>query len=176
MPIKLPDALRMYEAAILEALSEPLLKTWDEEEKFAEAAQPEAIGRVLIDAIHEHLVNAQIGYLYREEISKGGATVWAQASKVGGKLAHFSHLDFLIEVNWTWWNQLEPAQRVALIDHELTHCERRETDDGESYGIAPHDLEEFNSIARRWGMWRPSMAHFANALGDGQQRGLFPHD
>lgn len=174
--LALPDILREHQSELAEALSEPLFKNWDEEEKFHEAVQPAAIGRVLIRAIHEHLVNAKIGYLYREKIERRGQLVWAQVSKAGGKLAYFSDLDFLVEVNWTQWNALDPARRVALMDHELTHCERHETDAGEKYVIAPHDLEEFNSIARRWGSWRPQIAHFSNALGYGQQLGLFTHD
>lgn len=173
---KLPESLRTSQDLIAAALRTPILKTWDDELKFVEAEQPRAIARAIIPALHEHLINAKIGYLYRKEINRRGMTVWAQASKAGGKLAYFSELDFLIEVNWTWWNNLEPAQRVALMDHELTHCEREETDDGEKYVIRPHDLEEFNSIARRWGSWRPSMAQFAFALGEGQQIGIFPHD
>jgi len=103
--------------------------------------------------------------------------VWAQASKVTGKLHHYSRLDFLIEVNWTKWASLSPARRLALIDHELTHCSREETDDGETkYVLLPHDIEEFHSIVRRWGAWRPQLADFANAMGEGQQLGLFTHD
>lgn len=177
MPVlQLPDVLRVYQDEIAEALRVPVLKTWDEEDKFRTADQPAAIGRVLIRAIHDHLANARIGYLYREKIERRGQLVWAQASKAGGKLAYFSELDFLIEVNWTQWNSLDPARRLALMDHELTHCERHEADDGEKYVIGPHDLEEFNSIARRWGSWRPSIAHFSNALGHGQQLGFFTHD
>lgn len=174
--LQLPDVLREFQPDIAAALATPLLKSWDEEEKFHDAEQPAAIARVLIRAIHHHLANARIGYLFREKIERRGQLVWAQVSKAGGKLAYFSELDFLMEVNWTQWTSLDPARRVALIDHELTHCERQETDAGEKYVIAPHDLEEFNSIARRWGSWRPSIAHFSNALGYGQQIGLFTHD
>lgn len=174
--LQLPDILREYQDDLAQALRAPLLRSWDETEKFHEAEQPAAVGRVLIKAIHTHLANARIGYLYREKIERRGMLVWAQVSKAGGKLGYFSDLDFLMEINWTQWIALDQARRVALIDHELTHCEREETDAGEKYVVAPHDLEEFNSIARRWGSWRPSIAHFSNALGTGQQLGLFTHD
>lgn len=173
---RMPDALRVHQDAIIQALATPALMTWDEEEAYAEADQPAAIGRALVRALHPHLENAEIGYLYRETIKTRGAVVWAQASKVGGKLRHFSHLDFLIEVNWTKWNLLKPPRRVALMDHELTHCGIEETKDGEKYVLVPHDIEEFDSIARRWGVWRPQLATFAHALGEGQQLGLFVHD
>lgn len=173
---KMPDALRVHQDAIASALLVHSLQTWDEEETYADADQPAAIGRALVRALHPHLANAKIGYLYREEIKSRGTTVWAQASKVGGKLKYFSHLDFLIEVNWMTWNRLQPPRRVALIDHELTHCGIEDTEQGPRCVIVPHDIEEFESIVRRWGVWRPSLASFASALGEGQQTGLFPHD
>jgi hypothetical protein len=176
----LPAELRTYTQAFTDALSEPLLAAWDESDDapdFVEAEQPAAIARVLIKtAHHSHLANASIGYLYKKDIKGRGVVVWGRASKVGGKLAHYSHLDFLIEINWTVWRHLSPARRIALLDHELAHCGREDTEKGEKYVILPHDLEEFHAIARRWGAWRPSLADFANALGEGQQLGLFTHD
>jgi hypothetical protein len=174
---KLPDALRSHSDAILEALQLPTLMTWNDDFDFADAEQAAGIGGALVKAMHVHLRDAKIGFLFRKDIKRRGVIVLAQASKVGGKLAHFSHLDFLVEVNWMAWTTLSPARRVALLDHELSHFGRDETDKGETkYVILPHDLEEFHAIARRWGSWRASLADFANALGEGQQLGLFTHD
>jgi hypothetical protein len=175
-PQRVPEALRQHQPELDEALATPLLMTWDDEESFADAAQPAAIAAVLVDAIHTHLVNAQIGYLFRKDIKRRGQVVLGQASKVGGKLAHFSHLDFLIEINWERWILLDSTRRIALMDHELEHCGVDDTEKGEKFVLVPHDVEEFNSIARRWGIWRPQLAQFADALGTGQQLGLFPLD
>lgn len=117
----LPDILREHQFEIAEALAQPLLMNWDEEWSFHSAAQPEAIGHVLVEAIHSDIHDASIGYLYREKIKTRDRIVLAQASKVSGKLAHYSNLDLLVEVNWTAWRRLSPLQRVALIDHELCH-------------------------------------------------------
>jgi hypothetical protein len=175
-PQRVPEALRQHQPELEAALTTPLLVTWDDEESFADADQPAAIGAVLVDAIHTNLANAKIGYVFRKDIKRRGQCVWGQASKVGGKLAHFSHLDFLIEINWERWKLLDQTRRVALLDHELTHCGVEETEEGEKFVLVPHDIEEFDSIARRWGIWRPQLAHFADALGAGQQLALFPHD
>jgi hypothetical protein len=177
MAVKVPEVLRTKGEAFDRALARPMLiRTEDQwkEEAYAEAEQPEAVGAVLVETLHPHLINAAVGYLYRKEMARNGAEVWAKASKVGGKLAHYTHLDFLIEVNWSRWLMLSDERRIALIDHELMHCGY----DGEHdrYVLVPHDLEEFNAIARRWGSWRPSMAHFATALGEGAQLALFTHD
>lgn len=173
-----PDALRSHAEALTKALAVATLAKWNEDDDappYVDAEQPEAIGKALVKALRPELRNAKIGYLFRKTISRGGTTVWAQASKVGGKMHHFTHLDFLIEINWTAWHVINtPARKLALIDHELEHCgHNTETD---KYVLVPHDIEEFSMIARRWGSWRPQLAQFANALAEGSQLGLFTHD
>lgn len=169
----LPDILREHQFEIAEALAQPLLKTWNEEWEFHHAAQPEAIGRVLVEAIHTELASASIGYLFREKIKRRDRGVLAQASKAGGKVRHFSEFDLLIDVNWTSWQHLSPLQRVALIDHELQHFCREVTDHGVKYSLVSHDLEEFNSIVRRWGVWKRDIRDFSRALDYAEQLGLW---
>lgn len=168
-----PDILREHQSEIAEALAQPLLKTWNEEWEFHHAAQPEAIGRVLVEAIHSELSAAAIGYLFRERIKRRDRTVLAQASKAGGKVKHFSEFDLIIDVNWISWQHLSPLQRVALIDHELCHFCREVTDRGVKYSLVSHDLEEFNSIVRRWGVWKSDIRAFSRALDHAEQLGLW---
>ncbi|HEY7236551.1 MAG TPA: putative metallopeptidase [Gemmatimonadaceae bacterium] len=172
---KLPPTLEQFMPSFQAAFKDhALLVTWDDSKRFVQAEQPAAIGRVLVKSLHVHLREAEIGYLFRKEIKHRGKHVWAQASKVGGKLGHYSEKNLLIEVNWMTWLVLEPARRIALIDHELSHFGREETSKGDTkYTLIPHDLEEFDAIARRWGSWRPEVAHFANAHAEGAQLSLF---
>lgn len=55
---------------------------------------------------------------------------------------------------------MDKRQRRALVDHELCHC-RLEGDDPE---IVPHDIEEFNVIIQRHGVWLPSMEDTSRAF------------
>jgi hypothetical protein len=174
--LKLPAGLRSHVSLFTSALATPLLGKWNEDQAFHDAEQPAAIGAALVKVLHTNLRHATIGYIFREKIETRGRIVLGKASRITGKLEYFSNLDLLIEINWLAWGALSDRQRIALIDHELLHFEMDVKDDGEKYVLAPHDLEEFNSIARRWGSWRPSIAHFQNALGQGQQIGLFTHD
>lgn len=171
----LPQLLRDHFPDLIEALATPLLGKWDPEgPAYREAPQPEAIGRFVVEAIHEHLVNARIGYVFRERMDRNGKIRLATASKVGAKLQYFSELDFLIEVNWTAWAELTPLQRIALIDHEICHCGTEETESGETrFILIPHDVEEFGSIVARWGLWQPDLERFGNVIQ--RQLNLFDH-
>ena len=171
---KLPDALRSHVDALDEALAAPYPLEWREEDDYREALQPEAIGGVLVRTIHSGLANAKIGYLFREKLKDRDRARLAQASRVSGKLAHYSELDLLVEVNWETWRFLTDEQRAALIDHELAHFTREEDSKGRTvYKIVSHDLEEFNAIVRRWGRWKRDVDHFARALEASPQLGIF---
>lgn len=172
--LRLPDILREHQAEIADALTRPSLRTWSKGDTYQPALQAAAIGAVLVDAIHTHLVGAEIGYLFKEKIAKRDRTVLAQASKVSGKTAYYSHLDLLVEVNWQQWTFAGPADKIALIDHELSHFGREEDDKGRTqYVLLSHDLEEFGAIVRRWGLWKPDVRAFAHAIRDVQQSDLF---
>ena len=93
----------------------------------------------------------------------------------GGKLLVSEF--FLITIYRDFWRTRSTTdhQRRALVDHELTHCwsEEQVDKDGNPTGkillsLLPHDLEEFHSIAARYGAWEPAMETFAKALKDGQ--------
>lgn len=166
----LPDALRSQYDNLKRAFSEPYPMAWDDEASYRDAQQPAALGRVLVCSVHRHLRNREIGYLYRQKMERNGKTVLGKASKVGSKLAYFSSLEFLIEINWTAWAGLTARQRIALVDHELCHLGIEDTDEGEKLVMIPHDLEEFGGIVQRWGLWQPDVANFAKIC---QQRDLF---
>jgi len=70
--------------------------------------------------------------------------------------------DAEISIDYGWWNDASPEQRRALLDHELTHIEIAENDDGSIktddlsrpiLRLRPHDYEFgwFASIAQRHG-------------------------
>ncbi len=171
--LRLPGELRECQKALTAALAQPLLAEWPEGAEYRDAPQPEAIGNTLIAAIHDDLVNTEIGFLFRESIKSRGRAIGAKASKVSGKLAHYSNLNFLIEVNWEAWKLLTGMQRVALIDHELMHFSVEDTEDGTKYSLVHHDIEEFHAIARRWGKWTRDVERFAHALEQSQQGDMF---
>jgi hypothetical protein len=168
---KLPDVLLMHHYELQLALGQQVPGTWPEESAYLNAHQPKAIAAVLIEVVHTHLANAAIGYIFKEDAKKLDKQQLGSAQRVGGKIAFFTGLDFIIEINWTAWMRLAPPQRVALIDHELCHCVRSDGETGPRYELVTHDVEEFSAIVHRWGLWKNDLARFARVVR--QQRDLF---
>ncbi|HVX38777.1 MAG TPA: putative metallopeptidase [Gemmatimonadaceae bacterium] len=178
MPIPamhVPDVLRGYERELAHALAAPMLYTWDESETYHNADQAQAIGELLVRVIHTHLINASIAYVFREKMKTRDRTVWGKASKASGEVQFFNAYDFVLKFNWLQWRGLSAMQKVALVDHELSHC-GHEVDDQtgkDKWVMVSHDIEEFGAIVQRWGLWRPDLVPFAGAVVHAHQLGLF---
>lgn len=96
-----------------------------------------------------------------------------RASDLDRELAAF---DFVVLLNREWWEHPSTTaiQRDALMDHELSHCTVREDPNTREpmrdergrivYRLRRHDLEEFTSIAARYGIWKRDLEAFAEAL------------
>jgi hypothetical protein len=154
----------MENAQMVRALNTAILASWPEDTTYHEAAQPAAIGGVLVSTLHRHLIGAKIGYVFRKDMASHDKTTLAKASKAGAKLGFFTELDLLIDVNHEAWLKLSSEQRVALIDHELCHFGTEETDKGTRYVLLSHDVEEFGAIVSRWGLWKPDLRTFGRVI------------
>jgi len=172
---KLPKDLQHRRLLLETALAKPLLGEWpkdgEKDSPFEDAPQPEAIGRVLIDELHDHLKTAHIAYVFKKDMKAKGRTKLGTAKRAGGELHWFTDHDFVISLNWTTWRLLEPLQRIALMDHELCHCVQDE--EGMAWGMQDHDVKEFGVIVRRYGLWTPDLTRFAKDVEKAAQLGLF---
>ncbi|MDP9075693.1 MAG: hypothetical protein M3N98_16285 [Actinomycetota bacterium] len=150
---------------------------------YAYAPEVAEIGRRLIAQYHADLLDfgtPRIEWLFRNEAAKkNGKMVWGSASKVGGRNAFLAmprheaaegnpeDVDvepfFVIEIAFDIWLQLSSKQRVALVDHEICHLSVKADDrtGDPKLGIVGHDLEEFESILVRHGLFRPDLKNFA---------------
>ena len=115
-----------------------------------------------------------IAWMFDVQPDRDDHLTWGKAKKVGALERQLHDHDFVILLNQKVWNELPPKHRRALLDHELTHCGRAESDDGESrYYIRKHDLEKFTSVVRRYGTWREDVESFVHAAMNKQEPGLF---
>lgn len=123
------------------------------------------VAEKLVAEHHQELQGIRVEYVWRNKpIVSRGKVVLGKARKITGLAAFLSSgesLDeddeqtyFVIEVAKEYWPKLTNEERIALVDHELTHCTVDYGDDGENkLSILPHDLEDFLSIFRRYGAW-----------------------
>lgn len=147
---------------------------------YRHASAVERLAREIIAEHRDDLADVHIEYVFRSETAdQGGKEVWGKARKVTGLNAYLAgdtaegeEVDdfFVIEIAEPVWAVIEPEQRKALVDHELAHCTVTVNGNGETkLAIRPHDVEEFASIVRRYGLWRDDVEQFLRAAADSGQ-------
>lgn len=132
---------------------------------------------------HAHLEEARIAMVWRKDVSPNpdGRIVLGWAKKATDLSREFSDYDLVILLNQDAWNDLTPAQRTALVDHELCHFALA-TKGGEPvrdekgrlcYRLKKHDLEEFKDVVSRHGLYLTDVAEFAAVCAQARQEPLF---
>jgi predicted metallopeptidase len=147
-------------------------------QEFARAPDVAAVAARLIEHFHPHLEGVRVEYVFTAKpIRSGGRELAGRARVVRGLMAYVAtpeHADgeaepfFVIEISRRHWLLASPAQKVALVDHELTHCGF--DDERGALCIVPHDVEEFHVIAARHGRWTDSLEIFGEALNSDAHR------
>jgi hypothetical protein len=139
------------------------------------------IAETLIEEHHPHLMDVAYRIVFRSRARKHGKerVVLGTAEIISGRFAFFVMTDeevakqaetfenpykmFWMEIASDTWEELTLDQRIALVDHELCHfgIHSDEDKDEPEMIIVPHDIEEFNDIARRHGLWKSDVETFA---------------
>lgn len=121
-----------------------------------------AIAVELISFYHPHLEDARIAFIFRSEPQQSGDhLVLGQASKVADKLKSLMPYDFIIWIARPNYDAMREVQQKALIDHELCHCVG---DKVIGWSIKRHDIEEFQDIIDRYGLWSANLRSAASVL------------
>jgi hypothetical protein len=115
----------------------------------------------IVREFHPDLEEASIGFLFRDTAQESmGKRTLGKASKVTDRLKPYLDYDFIIWIAEDAWTDLEDNQRKALLDHELCHC----TMDEGTARMVHHDIEEFQAVIERHGIWHSELAAFAYAI------------
>jgi len=144
--------------------------------EYFDAPEVEEVARQLINTIHGHLAEAKIKYLFRTgDWSTQKRETWGKAQRITGQQAFLTGLDFVITIHRDVWSQLTSEERMALVDHELSHCCRGDDDPNgnPTWYIQGHDVEDFIGIIRRHGLWRPALKKLHKAVQEHEQLTLF---
>ena len=144
--------------------------------KYDPAPSVKAVADELIPKYHQHLLdfNVKMEYRFIDKIpKKGGKEVWGSCRKISSLPASLAQDNpdgdpfFVIVISAPIWDVLPDDKRRSLIDHELSHAGAEYNDDDENPAvklfIKPHDMEEFTSIVKRYGMWREGLEEFIKA-------------
>jgi len=138
--------------------------------------EPYRIMESLIAKHHSHLGDAKMAIAWRFgwKADADGRLRLGQAKKGTDLDRALHHYDFVILLNHEAWNQgnLTAAQRQALVDHELCHCQVCHDSDGEAktdeesrtvYRVRKHDVEEFLDVVSRHGLYTSELSKLAQA-------------
>lgn len=121
---------------------------------------------------HPGLVNLKIAYIFKNKpIRKGGRECFAVVSKTSPKMKAICDYDFVIVISAPRWQELNETQHCALIDHELSHIlvdEDEKTGDTKLRMVS-HDVEEFISVIRRWGLTVLDLEALGRAVKDAEK-------
>lgn len=137
----------------------------------------------LLIAHHEELLNARIALLWRTnwKPDADGRLTLGQCVKASDLHRELAPYDFAILLSRPFFEDplVSDTQRLALIDHELTHAAPMVDESGEPvydargrqmWRLRKHDLEEFSCIAERYGIWKRDVEVFAAALDRARHR------
>lgn len=151
-------------------------------------------GAPLMNRDHDHLADAEIGFLWtsvmatrhmnaiagQAEIPRFQGSKWSKARQEQQMEAWFGLIpDFVITIDARYAAQCDDVTFCALIEHELYHCGQEIDQYGAPkfsrstglpvYAIKGHDVEEFVGVVRRYGVG--AAAGQTLALVEAAQRG-----
>lgn len=146
------------------------------------ADEVKKVAEPLIKNYHSHLNGAEIVYLFQNKRDRAtgaavipkskGRPVLGMAKLVTGLNAFLvsgatrtdgDEIDpfFVLLITKPAWDRMKAKQREALVDHEL--CHMGVDDETGKPTLLPHDLEEFNAVVRRHGIWQEDVEAFFKA-------------
>lgn len=123
----------------------------------------------VIDEAHPHLAGVPFAWLFRSPAAeKAGRIVLGSTRKATAAeraLIAGEAPIFVVTFAFDFWEVMNEAAKVALIDHELSHCRmeppEEEGDDPRAW-LAGHDFEGFAGVKERRGAWWRQIPGFAS--------------
>jgi hypothetical protein len=128
---------------------------------YSDAESVQILAEGMVPTFHAELVDAKIKYYFVSEHSmRGGRPIYGKARKLSGALQYLSgDFDFTIEIAMDLYNNLNPAQKRAVVDHLLEYCTGVEDEEsGEmKWTMREPDVKEFATILSRHGAWNDTL-------------------
>ena len=119
----------------------------------------------VIPSWHPEIAQLKIKYLFTDEMFDKNRELLAKIKKASGLELFLSECSLLLMVNYPAWERMDAKQRLALIDHELCHVKVDVDKAGQvSFKMVSHDVEEFEAVVKRHGLWKRDLMDFQMSL------------
>lgn len=141
----------------------------------------------LVAKTHKHLAEGKFAFAWRFgwKADSDGRIKMASVKKGSDLDRELNGFDFVILINHEVWNSgaFKTDQMIALIDHQLCHCQvsidssgEKKTDDQDRivYRLRKHDIEEFRDVVARHGCYTDDLQEFFESIKNNLP--LFPED
>ncbi len=138
---------------------------------------------------HFDTAEAKIALAWRKGIKPNadGKILLGRCVKASDLQRELVDFDFVILLNKEYWEDpgFDRSKKLALLDHELCHAARAVDSDGEPtidskgrpvWRVRGHDVEEFEEIIARHGIWKRDLERFAEAIAKRKKSPLFTED
>jgi hypothetical protein len=135
---------------------------------------------------HFDVAEAKIALAWRKgaKPNADGKIVLGRCVKAGDLQRELVDYDFVIVLNQEYWEdpEFDRAKKLALLDHELCHAARAVDSEGAPmidsknrpvWRVRGHDVEEFEEIVVRHGVWKRDLERFAEAIAKRKKSPLF---
>jgi hypothetical protein len=135
---------------------------------------------------HFDTAEAKIALAWRKgtKPNADGKLVLGRCVKATDLQRELIDFDFVIVLNKEFWEdpEFDREKKLALLDHELCHAARAVDADGNAmvdtkqrpvWRVRGHDVEEFEEIVTRHGVWKRDLERFAEAIAKRNRSPLF---
>jgi len=139
----------------------------------------------LVAEHHPDLALAQIALAWNDgwKADSDGHLQLGKATKCSDLQRELHVYDFIIELNREATRDFGDDKWLALLDHELSHCDQATDDESGAHKvdergrpvwrIRKHDVEEFLDVIERHGTWKSDLVEFARAALRNREEPLF---
>lgn len=110
-----------------------------------------------------------LAWKYGWKKNKDGQLVLGKCSKVSELNKEYAAYDFVIVLNNEAWKELDDAQRLALVHHELCHAAvsydqngnvKKDARNRTCFRVRKHDIEEFGDVINAHGCYKQDLENF----------------
>ena len=135
---------------------------------------------------HFDVAEAKVALAWRKgtKPNADGKIVLGRCVKATDLQRELIDYDFVIVLNKEFWEDPEFSRekKLALLDHELCHAARAVDSDGSPmidsknrpvWRVRGHDVEEFEEVVARHGVWKRDLERFAEAIAKRKKSPLF---